>query len=619
MAKYRVQKRLYKDGKRIGFVFKVLYENGSDNIQYLKNHDVLKLIVEKKDIDLIFKGGKFYCRDARKKVSDLEICYAEEKKRLQKNTNFKTYTDVALKKYIEEQGIQSFAERDFVLGIREYFKNSTNRVYAVAGLRGTGKTTGILQAISSLDNVLDVVYMIVDEMADVTCLDLKKYLMQFSDKKYIIIDEVTRVRDLITKSGFLADELVGEGKRVVLCGTDSLALCDVNTAGLYHRVIVRNVTPILYSEAKRTMNQSLMDYIQIGGLYKADRLEDVRGLIRYVDTAVVDNLMNTFVRNPTATSLLGLQGIMQKQNGKEKLRVAIFKMLYSIIYCILHDNVLNFDLIVNLFDIKGTDKEVGFINAVVESELNISMNLVLSNVEMHSVLNALEQIGLVVEIKNVITKEPKYYIINSSVATQIMGSIVSFIEHQGVTNKVKNANIAGALGFIFESMIIMHTVVGARKYNLPVYYYRDEQNREIDLIVYKRNKAILCYEVKMTNDVDTAIRKTRWLNDKAVQDRIIDSLVGDISVFGVNKEDIDVEKAIIYSGKNEVFEQFRNIDDLLQYGKPVVKTEEDKIKKLEKLRLIEEQNKGIQLLNAEGYMLNIADYMADFYYKEDSE
>lgn len=49
----------------------------------------------------------------------------------------------------ENLEIKSFwNERDFVKCVKNYINSSTEKILAVSGLRGTGKTVGILQAIN---------------------------------------------------------------------------------------------------------------------------------------------------------------------------------------------------------------------------------------------------------------------------------------------------------------------------------------------------------------------------------------------------------------------------------------------------------------------------------------
>ena len=209
-----------------------------------------------------------------------------------------TYTGKELKNYVSVVLTGITESRDFVKAIDEYVYSSENRVLMVSGLRGVGKTIGILQAIRDIGDYDGTVFINIDAEADMDCLDLRNLInSKYMDKKYIFIDEVTRIKDLVSNSGFLADKLCNSGIKVILSGTDSLSLIKSEGSGLYHRAINKNVTHISFMEAKRTANQSFKDYMEMGGLYKADAIKDLEGLRQYVDTAVVDNILNTFSKN----------------------------------------------------------------------------------------------------------------------------------------------------------------------------------------------------------------------------------------------------------------------------------------------------------------------------------
>lgn len=64
-------------------------------------------------------------------------------------------TDGKLKEYYEQEINPNWKERFFVPQIREYVNSRFRKVFLIGGLRGTGKTVGILQALP-LDRVLFV-------------------------------------------------------------------------------------------------------------------------------------------------------------------------------------------------------------------------------------------------------------------------------------------------------------------------------------------------------------------------------------------------------------------------------------------------------------------------------
>ena len=47
----------------------------------------------------------------------------------------------------------------------------------------------------------------------------------------------------------------------------------------------------------------------------------------------------------------------------------------------------------------------------------------------------------------------------------------------------RGSTIKVALGFVFESIVITHTVKTSGSLGYQVYYYQDEENREVDMVV----------------------------------------------------------------------------------------------------------------------------------------
>ena len=57
-------------------------------------------------------------------------------------------------KYLEDNGIdESWQRRDFVTEVEKYIDSTLSKVLLVSGLRGTGKSVGLLQAIANKDAV----------------------------------------------------------------------------------------------------------------------------------------------------------------------------------------------------------------------------------------------------------------------------------------------------------------------------------------------------------------------------------------------------------------------------------------------------------------------------------
>lgn len=553
---------------------------------------IKKMMNEGETFNLTYDGRGFKLRDSNKKISDLPITHMDNKRErkvsLSRSMKHKVIIDAftgnELRQYINNIGIAKLKERDFVQGIVEYCSHPVNRVLSISGLRGTGKTTGVLQAIDRMNIYDSSVFITIDELASMDCLDLRQLIMDnYKDKKYIFIDEITRVKDIINNSGFLADSLCAMGKRVVISGTDSLGLVKSESAGLYHRVISKNVTHISYAEAKRTMRQTLNEYMQLGGLYKENKVKDIDGLRKYIETAVIDNIYNTMTKNKGATGLLGLEGI----KDKSKLRTLVFRIIYAIIYLNIQKSTnTSVKYMIDLFDIRSSSVYTNkVLNSLVCSQMLVDEKVTATQTEMQAVLSAMEDMGLLVKATNIFNKtEVNYYITNPSIVNQLLGSIVTILEKTNI-GKAPGATVKGKRGILFESIIVAHTKMAADKYGNTLYYYHDTNNREVDLIIERQtmdefDDIYLYYEIKMTRDPNIAVVKSKWINDSAV-DKFAEA------------QGTVIGKEIIYGGDTQIFNGFTDKNMLPPKGMS--------------LQDIERQNSGIELIAAEDYLLHTED------------
>lgn len=573
LKKYRVKGRLMQGTKRVGFVL----TDGNKDFRFT-DADVVRIIQQGGISELRACKNGFRFVDERR-ISDLPVVHISEKKQRasKKTVNIKLFTGDSLKALVQASSIHRLRQRDFVTDVINYCRMPANYCLAISGLRGVGKTTGILQAIADLDDYADCAYVTIDMLADVTCKALYDFLnTRCQNIKFIFIDEATQIINLICQSGFFADELTMAGKKVILTGTNSLSLVDTAHSGLYHRVRVLDVTHISFSEAKRTLNVSLDDYIQVGGLYNEERIESISGLRHYVDTAVVENLMSTVTKNPDAISLLGLDKI----KSRDKLRAIIFRVLYmtamSNTSCI---SGLNVKRIINWFSLDtGTVKAL---NTLMCESMFVDESISASEYEVSVVLDALLRIGIVIRVENLAQpREYKYYLTNTSMTTQLVSSIAENLLNRGLIFAEK-ASATSMLGIILEANVIVHSYLKEAREGRKIYYYRDKFGREVDLLFYDRvNKHVYLQEIKLTDNSDVAVLKARWLRDKDVLDNIKMRLI-------VN----DISDSIIYRGKDMIFDCFN--DKLSLYPQ-----------KGTSIDTIEQISKGVSLVNIENFLLS---------------
>lgn len=576
--------RIFKFYITVGFLVRDNRDGKSKKVRESELKDLL--IQHKIDINMKFTHRGFEIT-GKHKTGDLPVYKIEDTK---KDTvrGISVYTGSRLKGYVDSSLIGIKEERDFVRDISNHIVSRFNRVLAISGLRGTGKTTGMLQAIRDINSYDEAAYISIDEDRGLSCSDLSIIIDDgCSSAKYIFIDGITRIQGFCKNSAFLYDKLCMSGRKVVISGTDSLTLLKSEESALYHRVKIQNVTLIKYTEAYRTIGQSFSEYLSMGGLYKADAIGDIQGLMRYIDTAVIDNIMNTLTKNNKITSLLGLAGIEE-----EKLRIMVFKILYTVIYTSTQkDKALNIQRLIDIFEYR--ENELDDILDMVTKRLRLDIKIIPTKAEILSVLESMEQIGFLVKALNIEYRykstsnedEYKYYITNPSLTNQVLYSVVEVMKAKGYKAHVM-ASVKGFMGYILESVVMSHLADICNKFKYDLYYYRDSKSKEIDVVIQKEDKDIftddvskyVVYEIKLTDNPDIAVLKSRWINDGEVLQNIL-GWAGEIK-----------SKGILYMGESRKFEEFKS--DGLTAPKNT------------SLKEIEEKNKGIQLINVIDFISN---------------
>ena len=194
--------------------------------------------------------------------------------------------------------------------IKFLYGNDNTRVCAVYGLRRTGKTTILFQAIADMseDDFVKTAYIkirTVNQM-DMVIRDLEK--LQEAGFRYVFIDEVTLMKDFIDSASLFSDVYAQMGMKIVLSGTDSLGFWLARDNELYDRVRMVHTTFIPYREYSRLLGiDSIDEYIRYGGTLRAGEIDfddeelntedasfrDDESTRRYIDTAISKNIQHS--------------------------------------------------------------------------------------------------------------------------------------------------------------------------------------------------------------------------------------------------------------------------------------------------------------------------------------
>lgn len=195
-------------------------------------------------------------------------------------------------KYLADNGADAtWKKRDFVSEVEKYMDSSLSKVLLVSGLRGTGKSIGVLQAMRGRD----AVYIIMEQGIHTSADEVMQVLESLTEK-IIILDEYTWIENRKNSEldGFLFT-LASHGKRVVVTGTESLSLEALKTGPLIHRAITLHTTHMSFPEYCRLydkpLDQNTCDiYLTQGGIFESYVINNEHTMANYIEEAIIANL-----------------------------------------------------------------------------------------------------------------------------------------------------------------------------------------------------------------------------------------------------------------------------------------------------------------------------------------
>ena len=259
-------------------------------------------------------------RGRRVKADELETLQAgiEERKRLQ--AQLKAMPQVVkaedddlrltafcrigedLKAFI--QPVLQYRKRDCFTQLHDYLHGSVaDKVFILYGLRRTGKTTMIRQAIAEMDDEMFSRTAFIQVTAANNLAQLNQDLRQLEKHgfRYVFLDEVTLMEDFIEGAALFSDVFAASGMKIVLSGTDSLGFVFSEDQQLYDRCILLHTTLIPYREFDRVLGIRGIDaYIRYGGTmsmggvkYNAPTFATKKSTDEYVDSAIARNIQHS--------------------------------------------------------------------------------------------------------------------------------------------------------------------------------------------------------------------------------------------------------------------------------------------------------------------------------------
>lgn len=215
-----------------------------------------------------------------------------------------TRTGTELLSFAEPVG--AFHTRYMFSELQRYLREPvSDRVLILYGLRRTGKTTMIRQAILQMEDTMRQRTAFIQISPENTLAHLHEdlRLLESQGFRYVFIDEVTLLDDFIEGAALFSDIFVASGMKIVLSGTDSLGFVFTKEEQLYDRCILLHTTLIPYREFADVLGIADFDrYIRYGGTmsmgginYNKDRLpfSDQQAVNEYINTSIAQNVQHS--------------------------------------------------------------------------------------------------------------------------------------------------------------------------------------------------------------------------------------------------------------------------------------------------------------------------------------
>lgn len=426
-----------------------------------------------------------------------------------------------LTKYVKSNVSMNWNRRDFLTEVERYMESKLQKVLLISGLRGVGKTVGLLQAVYKKDAIY-----ITAQKGEVETADDYLRILRNTDTSVIVLDEYSWIKNREDLDAYLFT-MVQNGKRVIVTGTESIIIENLRYGELIHRTLTLHVTYFSFSEYCRLNNLEMTlnnceSYLKVGGLFEGYVLDTYGSMFSYIKSAVINNLV--------------------VYCGKRLDQGIISAIVYTILYkavCpstvgnipVYHGDVLSLGEFLDLASVDAVSP--------------------ISEVDFDEISTILAQTGIIAKIQNYrVRSEYRTYVMNPSITYQLIRCIYNV------------ATVDRTLmGYMFESAC-MCLIDSSKLYGHKVYYLEGRRagiDFEVDAVVidesYSHNRSAWLFESKLSEN-------TKLPEKASLVSNIVSNLFADFNILG---------RYVIYNGANKVElingaeVIYGNMDEIISY------------------------------------------------------
>jgi len=570
--------------------------NGKEQpyLQWTENGKSKSKYIKKNEREEIFNGveRRKQLQDELRELKKFEVVDTAA------STKFETSVVVGNRLLAMTKGVRNWKERDCFKQLQKYLNSdATDRVCLVFGLRRTGKTTMLRQAVLKMttEQAAKTVYIkakATDTMAAIN-RDLEKLLELGYEN--VFIDEVTLMEDFIDSAALFSDIYAAQGMKIVLSGTDSLGFWFALHQELYDRAITIHTTFIPFREHSRLLGiDSIDEYIRYGGTLRAGELDfddedinaedasfrDDESTRRYIDTAICKNIQHSLSCCQDGGYFRHLQSLYEAGELTGAINRIIEDMNHRFLIRILINKFKSHDLgsaadvlrrernperrstILDKIDKDAVTKRLMDMLEIRNKE---NQSIGITNAHVEEIKEYLKALDLIVDVpnetmtpgapalENIIFTQPgmRYCqaqaLVHSLAKDEVFASL-SELEKTMVSERI----LEEVRGRMMEEIVLLETFKSAKKHKHV--FKLTFSVGEYDMAIYdSKENTCECYEIKHSDQIVS--EQTKYLVDeeKLSQTR---KRFGDIS-----------KRCVLYRGEDTVLENgiwYQNVETYLK-------------------------------------------------------
>ena len=260
------------------------------------------------------------------------------------------------------ENVRGWQKRDCYRQLDAYLHGpGCDRVCLLFGLRRTGKTTLLRQAVLDMtpEDAARTAYIKATTVDTMAALNRDMERLRALGFRYVLLDEVTLIRDFIDSAALLSDVYAAQGMKIVLSGTDSLGFWFALHQELYDRAKAIHTTFIPYREHSRLLGiHGIDEYIRYGGTLRAGELafddaevnaedasfRDDESTRRYIDTAICKNIQHSLACCEDGGHFRHLRALYEAKELTGAINRIIEDMNHAFLVSVLTRDFLSHDL-----------------------------------------------------------------------------------------------------------------------------------------------------------------------------------------------------------------------------------------------------------------------------------